>query len=532
MASVRLYDTTLRDGMQAEGFQLSVADRLEVARRLDDLGVGWIEGGWPASNPHDAAFFERARELHLQHAALTVFGGVRRSGLRCEDDEHIKALLAAHVPVVTVFGKAWCRQATETLGVEREENVHLVYDTVAYLKARVDEVVFDAEHFFDGADTDADYAMSVVEAAVQAGADWVVLCDTNGGALPHKVTEHVRAVVRRFGVPVGIHAHNDADCAVANSLAAVRAGAGMVQCTVNGYGERCGNANLVSVAAALELKMGRPCLHPGAVGRLAEVSRVVDELSGNAPNTRQPYVGRSAFAHVTGDGHGTLRAPSTYEHVAPEVVGNQRRLLLTDAGGRYNVVARAMQFGPDLMVDDPRVYALLARVKRLEAEGWQFEDAEASLELLMEDTMGRRPRWFEVESAEVTTRVAHGSKASSARVAVRIDGEVHECDAVANGPIHALGMALRQLLEPRWPELKDVHLRDYTVRILDGATSDGDPGIGARCRVRVELSDGQLEWVTVGVSTNVIEASWSALIDGFEHCLLRAGVPGVDTVAA
>ncbi len=534
MATVRLYDTTLRDGMQAEGFQLSVADKLEIAQRLDDLGVSWIEGGSPGLILRDAAFFERARQLSFNTASLVAFGAVRKAGIRCEDDESVQALLAAHVPAVTVFGKAWCRNAAEILGVDRQENVDLVYDTIAYLKARVDEVIFDADHFFDGVDTDAGYAMEVVEAAVQAGADWVVLCDTNGGALPHTVSKRVKEVVRRFGVSVGVHAHNDAECAVANSLAGVLAGAEMVQCTVNGYGERCGNANLVSVAAALELKMGRPCLHPGALGRLAGLSRLVDDRSGNRPFTRQPYVGKNAFAHSPGvHEHAPMSSPSTNEHIAPELVGNERRLLVSDGKGRYDIVAKALQFGVDVTVDDPRLYAVLARVKRLEAEGWQFEDAEASLELLFEEMMGRRPRWFDVEAAEVTTKVAHGSKASSARLAVRVGDELLECDAVANGPIHALGMALRQALEPRWPQLKGVRLHDYSVRIMPGPDPAVDVGTGARCRVRVEFADGDRRWVTVGVSTNVLEASWRALMEGFEYALLRAGVPGkLDTAAA
>lgn len=529
---IKIYDTTLRDGTQGEGFQLSVDEKVQVARLLDELGVAYIEGGWPGSNPRDAAFFEATRGLGFSVARLAAFGSTRRADKSCDDDPSIQALLAAEVPILTIFGKSWKMHATEVLRVTPEENLELVFDTVRYLKARADQVIFDAEHFFDGAADDEAYSMAVLDAAARAGADFLVLCDTNGGSLPHVVGELTARAVARTGVGVGIHAHNDSELAVANSLEAVRAGATMVQGTINGYGERCGNANLVSIIAGLELKHDRRCLPDGGLKRLTHVSRMVDELANNVPLARQAYVGRSAFAHKGGvHVNAVLKSASTYEHITPETIGNERRILVSDLSGRSNIIAKAQQFGVEIDPDDPVTRAVLDKIKQLEHEGYQFEGAEASLELLMEEARGQRPSWFEVLLASVTTREVgrDGLEAAEARVKVAIGDEILAAIESGNGPVNALAAALETVLVRTYPMLRQVRLVDYKVRILDSAS-----GTAARVRVLIQASDGRSTWGTVGVSTNVVEASWRALVDAFEHRLLKAGVPGAGpkTVAA
>ncbi|MGM0577811.1 MAG: citramalate synthase [Myxococcota bacterium] len=520
MNRIHIYDTTLRDGTQGEGFQLSVDEKLKVARLLDDLGVDWIEGGWPGSNPRDAAFFERARLLDLRHARMTAFGSTRRASRRCADDPSLQALIAAEVPTLTIFGKAWRLHATDVLHVSPEQNLELIRDTVAYLKGYADELIFDAEHFFDGAADDEEYALAALAAAAEGGADWLVLCDTNGGTLPDTVRGLTERVAARFGVPVGVHCHNDAELAVANSMAAVAGGATMVQGTVNGYGERCGNANLCSILPNLELKMGRPCLPEGRLKGLTHVAHLVDEMANNVPLARQPWVGRSAFAHKGGvHVHAVMKSAVTYEHADPEAVGNERRILVSDLSGRSNILAKAEQFGVDLDPDDPTTRAVLDRIKRLEHEGFQFEGAEASLELLMEEARGRRPRWFEVREAVARSYVVGWGERSEALLRLVVEGEQHEVHGEGNGPVDAMGRAFKDVLVRHWPVLAEVRLVDYKVRILDGSE-----GVGATVRVLVTATDGEDAWSTVGVSTNVVEASWQALVDAFEYRLLKAGV--------
>jgi 2-isopropylmalate synthase len=527
--NVAIYDTTLRDGTQGEGFQLSVPEKLQVTELLDELGVAYIEGGWPGSNPRDEAFFREARALRLRTSRLAAFGATHRAGVTCDDDPSVQALVRAETPVITIFGKSSRFQATEVLGISPARNLEIIRATVGYLKARCDEVIYDAEHFFDGAEEDVEYAMQTLQAAVDGGADWLVLCDTNGGTLPRRVAERVAAVRAAFDVRVGIHTHNDAELAVANSIAAVEQGAAMVQGTVNGWGERCGNANLISIVPTLELKMGIRCLPEGQLAQLTRLSRTVDEISNYVPLASQPYVGRSAFAHKGGvHVNAVMKNPRSYEHIEPELVGNERRVLVSDLSGRSNVVAKARQFGLELDPDDPRTQDVLQRVKQMEHAGYQFDGAEASLRLLMEAAHGDKPTWFEVRSACVTTELATvGDQQSVARVRVDVGGEESESSAEGNGPVHALGTALRQLLERHYPGVGDVRLVDYKVRIL----SSGD-GIAAVVRVLVRASDGKRSWGTVGVSTNVIEASWRALVDAFETKLLNDGVPEMRQVAA
>lgn len=537
MNPVHLYDTTLRDGTQGEGFQLSVAEKVRIAHLLDELGVGWVEGGWPGSNPRDEAFFEAIRRQPLSRARVTAFGSTRRAGLTCEEDPSLSALLRAEVPTVTVFGKSWRFQATDVLRIDPEENVALVYDTVRYLAARVDEVMFDAEHFFDGAAEDPAYALRVVRAAAEAGARWVVLCDTNGGSLPtHVGTQTTRIVeaLADLGVGVGIHAHNDMELAVANSLEAVRAGATQVQGTINGYGERCGNANLVSILPALELKMGLEVVGPERLATLTHVSRMVDELSNSVPHARQAWVGQSAFAHKGGvHVSAVMRAPRAYEHVDPSLVGNHRRVLVSDLAGRSNLAYKAAELGVSLGSDDPHTLDVLAKVKAMESEGWSFEDADASLRLLVLQAQGQRPRFFEVEEADVSIALRdpvserhEGPPRTRAVVRVRLGDRSLPNVAWGNGPVDALGRALHELVTQAWPEAAVVRLVDYKVRIVDSAD-----GVSAAVRVWIRASDGDETWGTVGVSTNVVEASWLAMVDAYEHHLARCRVPAMKASA-
>ncbi len=525
---VRIYDTTLRDGTQGEGFQLSVAEKIRVAHILDELGVAYIEGGWPGSNPRDIAFFDQVKGESFANTRIAAFGSTRRAQHSCEKDDNLQKLLEASVPVVTIFGKSWSFQATEVLGITREQNLEIIVDSVRYLSERVDEVIFDAEHFFDGAAEDEEYAFAALKAAVEGGASCLTLCDTNGGTLPERVSELTAKAVRAFGIPVGIHTHNDAELAVANSLAAVRAGANLVQGTINGYGERCGNANLVAIIPSLELKMGVSCIGADKLQSLTRVAHTIDEISNNVPISRQAYVGRSAFAHKGGvHVNAVMKVASSYEHIEPEAVGNHRRVLVSDLSGRSNLAYKAEELGVELDPKHPSTIAVLERIKELENRGYQFEDAEASLSLLLAEARDERRQYFEVEEADVTTILvdAHEpNKISNVRtravVKLRFDAEYAEpIIAHGCGPVDALGTALHILLARAYPEVDTVRLVDYRVRIMD--SSDG---IAAAVRVLIRASDGKDTWGTVGVSTNVVEASWFAMVDAYEYKLSRSNV--------
>ena len=534
MQRVHIYDTTLRDGTQGEGVQLSVAEKIQVAHMLDEMGVGYIEGGWPGSNPRDEQFFELARKERFTRSKITAFGSTRRAGIPCEQDPSLRALLEAEVPAVTIFGKSSLFQAQEILRVSPEANLELIHDTVSFLKARVGEVIYDAEHFFDGAAEDESYAMRCLEAAAQAGADFLVLCDTNGGTMPWVVGELTQRVLARFGVPVGIHAHNDAELGVANSLDAVRHGATMVQGTINGYGERCGNGNLISVLPALELKMGCQCLEPGKLAELTRLAHTFDEIVNNQPLARQPYVGRSAFAHKAGvHVNAVMKNPASYEHIAPEAVGNHRRVLVSDLSGRSNLTYKAAEYGLQ-SEGGPSTAEVLDRIKQLENEGYQFEGAEASLKLLLAEARGERARYFQVLEADVNTVLADALRPGEdnsvrTRAVLRVQFGDREASTVAhgNGPVDALGRALHRLLRGQYPEVGEVRLVDYKVRIMN--SSDGT---GAQVRVLIRATDGERTWGTVGVSTNVVEASWNAMVDSYEHKLIEAGVQPEQVSAA
>lgn len=534
MSHVHIYDTTLRDGTQGESVQLSVREKLQVAHMLDELGVGYIEGGWPGSNPRDEGFFTEAKNERFVNAKLAAFGSTRRAGISCEDDPSLQALIAADVPVVTIFGKSSRFQATEILRISAEQNLELIFETVQWLKARVDEVVYDAEHFFDGAAEDHAYALQCLEAATSAGADFLVLCDTNGGAMPWDVHTLTREVLDRFGRPVGVHAHNDAECGVANSLEAVRAGATMVQGTINGYGERCGNGNLISVIPALELKMGKTALLPGQLSALTRLSHTFDEIVNNTPHARQAYVGRSAFAHKAGvHVNAVMKNPRSYEHIAPEAVGNTRRVLVSDLSGRSNLQFKAQEFGLN-MEDSAGTVDALDRIKALENRGYQFEEAEASLRLLLAEARGERQRYFRVLEADVSAVLVdamrpNDPRSSNTRAVLRLAFGEQEASNVShgNGPIDALGRAMHLLLRAHYPQVSDVRLTDYKVRIVD--TSEGT---GAAVRVLIRATDGVTSWGTVGVSHNVVEASWDAMVDSYEYCLLMKNVPVLQAPAA
>jgi 2-isopropylmalate synthase len=512
---LRLYDTTLRDGTQREGLSLSVEDKLKIARVLDRLGVSYIEGGWPGSNPKDADFFRRIRQVPLANARIAAFGSTRRAGVSCEDDLNLRALVDAETPVVTLVGKSSTLHVDRILETTRAENLRMIGDSVAFLKQLGREVIYDAEHFFDGYRLDAGYALASLAAAVEAGADCVVLCDTNGGELPDVVAERVREARGRFGVPVGIHPHNDAGLAVANGLAAVRAGCVQVQGTVNGYGERCGNLDLVPLVATLQLKLGYEVLPAESLRRLTEVSQFVAAVANQHPDPHAPYVGRSAFAHKGGIHVAAIaKLAESYQHVDPAAVGNEMRVVVSEVAGRRNVRLRAEALGLAVGADEA---AVLQRIKQLEHLGFQFEAAEGSFEMLIRRASPDYRAPFELEDFTVIVekRGGDGSRAQ-ATVRIRVGDEMMHTAAEGEGPVNALDRAVRKALLPHYPALSDVHLVDYKVRIVDEHL-----GTGARPRVIIESARGAERWSTVGCSENIIEASWMALCDGLELALLR-----------
>lgn len=518
---VELYDTTLRDGCQAEDIALTVEDKLRIAERLDDFGVAWIEGGWPGSNPRDEAFFEQARKLRLRQARLTAFGATRRAGLKASDDPNLRKLLQAGTPGVTIFGKTWDLHVREDLRISKTANLEVIHDSIAFLKKNVDAVIFDAEHFFDGFRSDPEFALECVRVAADAGADVVCLCETNGGRLPEEVAAAVDAVRAAIPTPIGIHCHNDSELAVANSLAAVRHGATQVQGTINGIGERCGNANLISIAANLQLKMGMPVVSPTQLRRLRELSHFVWELANLEPNKRQPFVGLSAFAHKGGVHVAAVQKNArTYEHIEPEWVGNHQRVLVSDLSGRSNILYKASQFGVDLETAKPAVKAILAEVKELENRGFQFEGAEASFEMLLRKGLeGERARHFRLIGFRVIDEKRREEDPPQSEATIMIegpDGEIEHTAAQGNGPVNALDNALRKALVKFYPQIRDVELLDYKVRVLGGGE-----GTQAVVRVLIESGDGKERWGTVGVSQNVIEASWQALVDSIDYKLFR-----------
>ena len=519
-----VYDTTLRDGAQQEGLNLSVADKLAIARQLDGLGVGYIEGGWPGANPKDTEFFRRAvDELDLRHAKLTAFGATRKAGVRAADDPQVAALRESGASVVTLVAKSHDRHVELALRTTLEENLAMVRDTVSHLRAEGQQVFLDAEHFFDGYRANRDYALEVIRTAVEAGADVVALCDTNGGMLPPWVGDTVDDVIGSTGARIGIHAHNDTGCAIANSLAAVEAGATHVQGCINGYGERTGNADLVATVANLELKLGREVLPAGLLREATRIAHAVADVTNFPPASRQPYVGTSAFAHKAGLHASAIKVdPNLYQHMDPVGIGNDMRLLVSDMAGRASIELKGKELGFDLSGDRDLVTRVTDRVKALEQRGYTFEAADASFELmLLEEVEGVRPSYFETESWRVITEtLTHAGEAeeavSEATVKLKAAGVRYVVTGEGNGPVNALDSALRAAIGQAFPEVAKFELIDYKVRILDQGH-----GTDAITRVLIETTDGARSWVTVGVGHNVIEASWGALVDALTYGLRR-----------
>jgi 2-isopropylmalate synthase len=517
MSDVLLYDTTLRDGTQREGISLSVDDKIKIAQKLDEMGVHYIEGGWPGSNPKDVEFFRRAASLPFANAKVTAFGSTRRKNSRPEEDPNLKLLLEAETPVVTLVGKSWDLHVRDVLDTTLEENLNMIGDSVAYCKEQDKEVIYDAEHFFDGYKADPEYALATIKTAVVNGADCVVLCDTNGGSLPWEVEDIVNEVMDVLpGTQIGIHAHDDAGCGVANSLAAVRAGATHVQGTINGYGERVANANLITIIPDLQLKMGLNSLSPENLQQLTELSRYVAEVANLTPDDHAPFVGSSAFAHKGGiHVAAMLKNIDSYQHIDPELVGNKQRSVVSELSGRGNIVDKARQFGLDTESLD--VKRVLDEIKMLEARGFTFEGAEASVELMLRRTHPAYVPPFELIDfmVMVQQRRTRGLNAE-ATVKVRVGPKIMHTVAEGNGPVNALDAALRKALIDVYPQLSGVSLVDYKVRILDSENATA-----ATTRVLIDTKSGSRRWSTVGASTNIIDASWLALVDSMEYALLN-----------
>ena len=520
MTVIHLYDTTLRDGTQREGVSFSLDDKLKIARKLDEFGIHYIEGGWPGSNPKDVEFFRRVRALGLTNARLTAFGSTRKKDSCPEEDSNLRALLEAETPVVTLVGKSWDLHVTQVLETSLDENLAMIGESVAYTKGHDKEVIYDAEHFFDGYKANPDYALATLRAAFTNGADVLVLCDTNGGALPWEIEEITRAVGAEFDTPLGIHTHEDSGCAAANTLVAVRAGAHHVQGTINGYGERVANANLCTVIPDLQLKMGYSCLPPESLARLTEVSRFVAEVANLAHDEHQPFVGVSAFAHKGGlHVAAVLKNEDAYQHVDPAAVGNQRRTVVSELSGRGNVFDKASEFGVD--VNSQQTREVLEQIKQLEAQGFTFEGAEASVELMLRRSHPAYVPPFELIDFMVVVERRRGrGLLAEATVKVRVGPKLMHTAAEGNGPVNALDAALRKALLDVYPQLSSVKLSDYKVRILDS-----DTGTAANVRVLIDTTyrskHGTRRWSTVGASANIIEASWRALADSMEYALLN-----------
>jgi len=514
-----IYDTTLRDGSQGEGISFSGASKLQLALKMDEFGVDYIEGGYAGSNPKDMEFFHEIRKHQLKHAKIAAFGSTRRPDIAVGEDANVLRLIESKAPVTTLFGKTWKLHVSEVLRTTVDENRRMVAETVKYLKHHGREVIFDAEHFFDGYKDSPEFAMDVLKAAVEAGADSLVLCDTNGGSLPHEVFGITVEVVKTFGVPVGIHAHNDSGLAVASSLEAIRAGAVQVQGTINGFGERTGNANLCSIIPALELKMGCRAIPDGHLKQLRALSIFTDDLVNLRHDTKAPYVGTSSFSHKAGmHVNAVQKNPASFEHITPESVGNERRILISEGSGTSSVLLKAIEMGVDLKKSSPEVKEILEALKSLEKQGYAYETADASFRMLVQKLLKKHKSFFELEGFRVI--VEKGGKdepcVSEASVKVRVGDEVEHTVAEGDGPVNALDRALRKALARFYPEIEKVFLTDYRVRILDP-----EEATAAKTRVIIESSDGERHWGTVGVSVNIIEASWEALVDSVEYKLFR-----------
>lgn len=515
--AVKIFDTTLRDGTQGEGVSLSVEDKLKIARKLDDLGIHYIEGGWPGSNNKDIEFFKRVKELKLKHSKITAFGSTRRKNVPVEEDANLNALLESGVEVATIFGKSWDFHVHKALQTSLEENLAMIYDSIQYLKSKGLEVIYDAEHFFDGFKNNETYALETIRKAEEAGADWIVLCDTNGGTLPDEIKAIVSQVCQTVKTSIGIHAHNDCELGVANSLAAVQAGARQVQGTFNGYGERCGNANLCSVIPNLQLKLGFSCIESDQLQNLTMSARYISEIANMHMPANQPYVGAAAFAHKGGiHVSAILKHPKTYEHITPELVGNKQRVLVSELAGQSNLVFKAQEMNLNLNMENLKTREMIQKIKDLEHKGFQFEGADASLELLLREAAGGVDEIFKLEKAKILTeKNGDGAFLTEAIIKINVKGETVYTAAEGNGPVNALDKALRSALVQFYPSIRNMHLSDYKVRVIDEKDATA-----AKVRVLIETTDMHNTWSTVGVSENIIEASWQALVDSFRYGLM------------
>lgn len=515
---ITIYDTTLRDGAQGEGISLSLEDKLKIAAKIDSLGVDYIEGGWPGSNPKDMEFFERIKTVPLQYSKISAFGSTRKANIEPEEDKNLQAIIASGVKVACIFGKSWDFHVEVALRTTLEENLRMIEDSVGYLKEQGLQVFYDAEHFFDGYKHNPKYALHTLKAAERAGAECLVLCDTNGGTLPWEMIEIMKVVAGEIKAPLGIHTHNDSDLAVANSVIAVQEGAVHVQGTMNGFGERCGNCNLCSVIPNLQLKAGHQCIPEDRMGSLTEVSRYISEIANQVQPNNQPFVGLSAFAHKAGiHASAVLKAAGTYEHIAPELVGNKRRILVSELSGAGNLVYKAKELGIDLSSANGQTREIIERIKALENEGFQFESAEASLELLMRKALKEYSPSFNLQGFRlILEKQGKEEIVSEAVMKLKVEDQIVHTAAEGNGPVNALDNCLRKALEGAYPFLADVHLTDYKVRVLDE-----EDGTEADVRVLIESRNKEFSWTTVGVSENIIEASWQALVDSIDYALYK-----------
>ncbi|OGC04542.1 citramalate synthase [candidate division WOR-1 bacterium RIFCSPLOWO2_02_FULL_46_20] len=516
---VKLFDTTLRDGAQTEGISFSLEDKLKIAKLLDELGVHYIEGGWPGSNPKDVEFFKAIKDVKLKNAKIVAFSSTRRPQVKVEDDKNIATLLAAETPAVAIFGKCWDFHVTDALKTTLEENLAMIKDTISLAKSAGREVIFDAEHFFDGYKANKAYALKCLKTAETAGADVLCLCDTNGGSLSYEVQKIIKEVKPKVKKPLGIHAHNDSECAVSVTGMAVNCGVTHVQGTINGYGERCGNANLCSIIPILKLKIGSHCLSDKQLKKLTEISRHVAEIANLPQSAHQPFVGRSAFSHKGGiHVSAVTKHPGTYEHVKPELVGNERRVTVSELSGVSNLLVKAKEYKVDLKKDSPEARQLIKVLKDMEHQGYSFEEGEASFELLLKRTLGIIKPSFELEEFKIVTdKQGTAAPVVTAHIKLRVKGQMYDSTGSGDGPVNAIDNALRKVLENIYPGIKTVKLTDYKVRVLDS-----EAGTAAKVRVIVESADETKSWGTVGVSTNVIEASWLALVDSIEYKLISA----------
>jgi len=519
MREVKLYDTTLRDGAQGEGVSFSVGDKIKIAKKMDRFGIHYIEGGWPGSNPKDMGFFKEARKLKLKRSEVVAFGSTRRTKVTPANDENLKAILKSGVRTVTIFGKTWDMHVTDVLKASLEENLDIISETVEYLKSKGRTVFYDAEHFFDGYASNKEYALETLRAACKGGCDAIVLCDTNGGMITHELGTIVRGICNEFNnMTIGIHTHNDGGMGVANSIAAVDAGAKIVQGTINGYGERCGNADLCVIIPNLQLKMGYRCLPDARLKELTEVSRYVSELANMKQKDNQPFVGRSAFAHKGGvHVNAVMKNPETYEHVKPESVGNHRRILVSELSGKTSIILKAKEMELDLSKDDLKTRKILKLVQNLENQGYYFEAADGSFELLMKKALKKYKPFFSLEGFKVSIEKREDNTLiSEATIKVKVNRKEEHTAAEGDGPVNALDNALRKALNKFYPTLAEMHLSDFKVRVLEEKA-----GTAAKVRVLIQSQDEKSSWGTVGVSENIIEASWQALVDSVEYKLLK-----------